>query len=548
MESKRIEYIAVVSLLSAMALLMISSVAFETSTTDESAHLNYGIKILNLDSNRVIMADNTKMPFSVFNVILYKTAENILYSELPYLKISVQKQKHLCLSAGRLSTILFSLLLGFYVFRWSKELYGTTAAVFCLILYVFSPNIIAHSQLITTDLYASLMTTISTFYFWRFLKSGGRGQAVLSAFTLGLSQLAKYTCILLYPIFLIIVLVKYSNLIFRLIIEQDVRGLIRRFKVFLKYLLLFAAISILVINIGFLFNKPFVQLAKYEFKSDIFKSIQSIPILKNIPVPVPYPYLQGLDMLELHLTRIYADIYLLGKLRTIKGGGFKGYFFYAFLFKEPIAIQLFIFLSFVIFILNRKKQKFLENEIFFLLPAAFFTIYFNFFSKIQLGIRIILIIFPLLYIFCGNLFKYWEIWGIRLRSIFILSLAYLLVSVFSYFPHYLSYFNEIVWDRKKAYKLLADSNIDWGQDQWYINRHKERHPEIKINPRSPTEGRIVVSVNELVGRFDPEKYRWLRENFEPVDHIAYSYLVYEIRPEDLEKIGFEFEGNADIPR
>ena len=114
---------------------------------------------------------------------------------------------------------------------------------------------------------------------------------------------------------------------------------------------------------------------------------------------------------------------------------------------------------------------------------------------------------------------------------------YLIVSTLSYFPHYLSYFNEIVWDRKQAYKLLADSNIDWGQDEWYLMEYKRKNSEIKVNPEFPTSGRIVVSVNNLVGVVvDPERYKWLRENFEPVDSIAYSYLIYDIYPEDLKKI------------
>ena len=49
-----------------------------------------------------------------------------------------------------------------------------------------------------------------------------------------------------------------------------------------------------------------------------------------------------------------------------------------------------------------------------------------------------------------------------------------------------------------------------------------------MNPTRPTTGLIVVDVNHLVGVYKPERYRWLREHFEPVGHIAYSYLVYEI--------------------
>ena len=49
-------------------------------------------------------------------------------------------------------------------------------------------------------------------------------------------------------------------------------------------------------------------------------------------------------------------------------------------------------------------------------------------------------------------------------------------------------------------------------------------------------GRIVVSVNALTGVFVPEQFRWLRENFEPVATIAHSYLVYDVKPEDLDRV------------
>jgi len=525
-------------LLSVMLFFMVSSIVLKTMTYDEGGHLKYGTKILLFDSDRKEMFDNSKMPFSVFNAVLFHSVRKI-FDYVPESRLT-GSQTHLYYLAGRFSTIAFSLLLGFYVFKWSSELYGITPAIFSLLLYVFSPNIIAHSRLITTDLYATLMITISFFYFWEFIRFGGWKRTILSATILGLSQLAKYTCVFLYPIFLTIVLFRYSNRIFGLVVEKNGRELLNYSKLLFKNIFVFLTISILIINIGFLFNKSLTPLSKYEFRSNLFKTAQTIPILKNIPVPLPYPYLQGLDMVKFHNdTGIsFGNIYLLGKLKTNAKHfeGFNGYFLYAILFKEPIASQLFIVLSIITFIMNRKKHYFLNNEVFLLFPVLCFLLYFNLFFKAQIGIRFLLPIFPLLYIFCGILFENWKAFNFKLKSIFMILLIYLMGSSLSYFPHYLSYFNEIVWDRKQAYKLLADSNIDWGQNQLYLWRYKKKHPEIKVNPDLPTSGRIVVSVNRLVGVLFPEKYRWLRENFEPVDHIVYSYLIYEVSPEDLETV------------
>jgi len=54
-----------------------------------------------------------------------------------------------------------------------------------------------------------------------------------------------------------------------------------------------------------------------------------------------------------------------------------------------------------------------------------------------------------------------------------------------------------------------------------------------VEPETPQAGDILVGANELVGVFHPEKYRWLREHFQPVAHVGYSHLLFRITPEEL---------------
>jgi hypothetical protein len=114
-------------------------------------------------------------------------------------------------------------------------------------------------------------------------------------------------------------------------------------------------------------------------------------------------------------------------------------------------------------------------------------------------------------------------------------LVALVASVLSHFPHYISYFNELVADRKMAYKVLADSNLEWGQDRGYMKEYMRLHPEAILHPRRPMPGRLVVSVNQYVGVTRRPVYAWLRRHFEPVDRIAGSYLVFDVSPEALER-------------
>jgi hypothetical protein len=230
--------------------------------------------------------------------------------------------------------------------------------------------------------------------------------------------------------------------------------------------------------------------------------------------------------------RSFENIYLLGEIR--RGQGVKGYYFYVFLYKIPLAMQILVILSIVSYLVHKRKYHFLRDELFLWAPIIFYTIYYNFFFKAQIGIRFLIVILPFLYIFCGSLFRTIKTGSMWLRTLHISLLAWLVISVLSYFPHYISYFNELVWDRKQAYKILADSNIDWGQNNWYLEQYIRNHPGAHVNPMNPTTGRIVVNVNRLVGVYKPKRYRWLRNNHKPVDHIAYSYLVYDIPAEAKE--------------
>jgi hypothetical protein len=69
----------------------------------------------------------------------------------------------------------------------------------------------------------------------------------------------------------------------------------------------------------------------------------------------------------------------------------------------------------------------------------------------------------------------------------------------------------------------------------------QTHPELKHAPRQPKAGTFIISANNLVGVMtDPSDYAWLRENFKPIDHVAYSYLIFNVTPEDLLRIAEVF--------
>jgi hypothetical protein len=159
---------------------------------------------------------------------------------------------------------------------------------------------------------------------------------------------------------------------------------------------------------------------------------------------------------------------------------------------------------------------------------------FSLFVGPQLGIRYILPALPFLVILAAAAARDGVRWP---RAPWLLA-AWAVLSALSYHPHYIAYFNELIGHRVNAYRYLADSNLDWEDHDWYIARFLERHPTmtVAINPDRPQAGFILVSANQLVGILEPERHRWLRENFRPIGHVAYSHLLFRVSPEELARL------------
>ena len=530
------------ALLAALLLIHTTSLRHKELTTDEPLHYAYGYRVLHGTPRRASVLDSSTMPFSSVHAMTSGNLAMLAWAANIPLHNSWNGQ----VKRGRYATIVLSLLLGLYVLQWSYELYGRNGALLSLGLFVFDPNLLAHGQLVTADLPAALMTTMALYHFWHFLKFGGKGRAFLSAVTLGLSQLAKYSCVYLYPIFLVIAAIYcWSAPAVAGAVTPSWHRLTWGLRRWLIAMTFFAAMSILMINLGFGFYGIGTPLSGYTLKDPVFKKLQETPIIGHIPLPLPVPYVQGLDLVkfEERMGQGWGNIYMGGRLRVNhhdgKLRGFPGYYFYAAFFKVPIAKQ-FIFLVAFFGYFSRWGQlaarALRREEVFLLVPILIYWIYFNFFFSAQIGIRHVLPVISLATIFCGRFLAPPES---KLRRYTAVILAvWVAVSALSYYPQFISYFNEFVPDRKLAYRHLADSNLDWRGDQWYLIEYIRRHPGVILDPRKPQAGRIVVPVNALVGvNRNPEEYRWLREHFTPVDHIAYSFLVYDVPKEMLPEGG-----------
>ncbi len=514
-------------LVAAFLGLSILSMRHLSVTYDEPNHWRYGENILAGKSDRI--SDST-MPVSMANAVPRKIAT--------WLPPGHVHDRLASPASARSVTIVVSALLAWLTFRWARELYGGPAGLFALGLYVFDPNLIAHSQLITTDLYAALGVTATCYAFWHFCRQPGWRTALVAALTLGASQVAKYFCVLLYPLLASLALVYWAPGLSVLVRRREVRGLVAAMRASVGWAAALVLVSVVVINVGFLFNGTLTPLAGYRFRSELFRGLQAhLPSwLASTPLPLPHPYLDGLDWVLANERRggSFSPPYLFGRLRE---GGFFGYYLVAYLVKAPLAVQIAFLAALVTYLKSGRARWFREREVFLLGPVLLFWIYFNAFDRAQIGLRHILLTVPLMHVFTGSLLEVPAARPWRLRLAVGALLLWQAVSVCSYAPHELAYFNELILDRKQAYKVLADSNLDWGQSEWYLARYLKAHPDAIVNPPRPVAGTVVVTVNGVTGISLKwgQDLRWSR-HFEPVDHVAYSYLVYRISPGDLARV------------
>ena len=356
-------------LLALFAGIGVFSVQSISSTYDEATHYAYGEQMLQGNSQRTGLHGDSNMPFLAWNALPEK-----LGSSLPPGQVRTFLMNF---DTARAMTLIFSVMVALLVFHWSKTLYGIIPAFASLLLYIFDPNIIAHSQLVTTDIYAAGTTTLVFYCLWRFAHARTLKNGLIFSFALGLSQLAKYTTIVLIPLSLLVLfLYDLANSHNPLQLVRQIKTLVFRY---LGYILLAAIALLVIINLGFLFNRTFTYFGKYKFRSDWFQAVRAkYPALKAIPVPVPYPYLDGIDWMRHTQTSggNSGNIYLLGKLNK---QGFPGYYFVASLLKVPISTQIVIIAAVIVYFTQQKRRKnFFQDEIFLFASVLFYSIYFNF--------------------------------------------------------------------------------------------------------------------------------------------------------------------------
>jgi tetratricopeptide (TPR) repeat protein len=204
------------------------------------------------------------------------------------------------------------------------------------------------------------------------------------------------------------------------------------------------------------------------------------------------------------------------------GTGWWYYFPVAILLKTPVPALLLI--GFALF------RRHSANAIVFVLVPIGLFLGMGMASKVNIGLRHILVIYPFLFVLAGSAaVRFNKRWQRGLLGV--LGAGYVAQAIFIS-PHHLSYFNVLIGGPARGHQYLIDSNLDWGQNDHFLRRYVDsQDASYKINPDPfhPTTGRILVNANALYGVLNhgAKAYRWLKP-IEPVRQIAYTWFEYDI--------------------
>ncbi len=479
-------------------------------TSDEGDNFSYAIRMMKRAPEKVRLFDDAStMPLLVFNAIP-RAFQQLLDPSLKKNDGGVSD-----ITAGRYISLLICSLIGLFIFRWSRELYGVNGGLFSLFLFVFCPNINAHAILVGTDAYAALFTLTSAYYFRKFALKGKFHDFAWFCVNIGIAQLVKQSLVLLFPFFGVLAL---ALILYR-------RTLFSRLKN--HFILLAAALVIvlLIINVGFLFSGSGTALAEYRFYSETFRNMQTWPFFKQIPLPLPVPFVEGFDQVKYMLSlgsgheAVSPRSYLLGEYFT---GSRWYYYTVVLLFKTPLA-TLVLYVAAIIYFIKQRFSGWWTSG-YLLLLSFFFLVFFSLFNTSQHSVRHLLMIYPPVYILLGEVMK-WKV--VARNRLWAIPVLWITISYYYYFPNLISYTNELIPDKKNAYRIIAGSNIDFGQCNYYYINYLASHGDVKPAGEYPATGRYIISVREFLDLKETGRFKWLRK-YTPYGHVNHCFLLFNI--------------------
>lgn len=457
---------------------------------------------------------------------------------------------------ARLPMLLAAALLGLLIFFWARDLYGISAGFAALVLFVFDPNMLAHGPLVHTDMPVTLAIFGASYFFWRALRELTWFNGAMTLVFFAAAALTKFSFIilpLLWGLLAVGKIVSSQPLRCRIGNAAPVTGVGAKTVRLAAFFLCLAlgAYAALWAAYGWRYQAVSGQVMPLTISHGAAPMwwLDQLRQLNYAYRLFPEAWLAGLVHVLANANR---TSYLLGEVAY----GFWNYFPIALAVKTPLPTLLLLLVSPLV--LTRRRQPALASQFIWLPMVGFFAL--AIYSRMNLGLRHILPIYPFLFVWLGGASAALLSSPARAKRCAIWSLAiWLVASCAIAYPDYLAFFNETLGGRRR-HEILVDSNLDWGQDikglkRWMVDQHVDRIelayfgaadpayygidaiyrlgtltsvlPPPPASAGAPSAPYIAISATHLVGLYlganNPYKF-FLGKT--PVADIGHSIFVY----------------------
>lgn len=577
----------------AAVLLAVSSAWDDSIIVDEVPHIGAGYSYLIKHDMRLnpehppLAKDIAAIPLLFVNL-----KQDVFQSEFWQIDVNGQWNfgRRLIYNSGnnadlikhlvKLPMLLFFILSAVLIFKWARKLYGSVGAITALILFSFSPTVIAHSRLVTTDVPALFGVLLATYYFVQHIKTSSRKSLFTAGITFGIAILLKFSTFLLVPYFVLLAIM-YSLI-----------HVHNKFRIAGQ--LIWCTIKVFVIGFVLVvwpvyyfhtYNYPAERQHRdtQQLLSSYGNRIFADPVVWASGKPIIRAAAQyGLGLLMVNQRAIGGNTtYFLGEVSRF---GWHKYFPIVYFIKEPLAwwgLTL-IAVLFLAWQWRYPPKEWLKREYHFvrnhpdefamlLWLLIYWGISIN--STLNIGVRHLLPTFPFaMLLVSGQISRIIDMAKTKSKNTLIGSSLILagLLGWFVYenlrvFPYYLTYFNQVVGGPSNGYKYVVDSNVDWGQDLvrfsnwvkknnipkvefdyfgwadpsyylknryiWLSSKKYKDATDFRIHNQS--DGWLAVSATFLQGSQGPYdmpnkvNYLWLN-SYKPLTVIGNSIFIYRI--------------------
>jgi hypothetical protein len=324
------------------------------------------------------------------------------------------------LSAARSAMLPFFWLACAVVYVWAFDLGGPVAAVFATLLFTALPPVLAHAGLVTNDMALTGCMGLTILLSLRWYRDPAWKWTALFGMALGLAVLAKFTALVFLP----------SVWMAMWVVNRTSRG--PRVRVSWPRAACVAGLAFVVIWAGYLFT-----FGKVEYLHNRLPAPEFFRELGEL-----FDYNQGSHA-----------AYLLGKVSL---QGFWYYYPVVLSIKTPIALLLLTAIAAAAAWRREDPWKVRMP----LAMAAGILLFSMLFVRLNIGVRHVLPVYLGFTVAAGLVCA--RLIEMRLQWVVGFLMAAYVISGAWQHPEYLSYTNEFAG--KHPENLVADSDLDWGQD------------------------------------------------------------------------------------